>query len=429
MKTATRTFCAGSATADITPNHPTDLYMAGYQPNRFCQGVRDPLWARAVFVTDGHTPLLLIVLDLIGLSLPRAERIQSLISDKYRGSILLICTHNHQGPDTLGLWGPTLFDKIPFRTGLNTRYMQQLEESLIQVTQEALSGCQPASLRLGQAPFDPNNNLIHNPRSQQRQKLVKVLQFIARQSNQTIATVVQHACHPVSLGKSNRHLSADFPAVCCQLLQERFGGTGIYINGEVGAMVTSRIPPEADATTREQRLQQLGTALADTAYDALTDSKPIQIDAIDIQNHPVHLPADGNRFYSFIHDLGLVEKRDTSKGLVSQVNLGKIGPVSFVGLPGEASPELAQEILSRVPGEMQLMFGLTNDELGYLMPPEFFFDPRYAYERTRSPGRQAAWRLGLAIEYLKELQDLHHPLVSSDAVRLEPIDNLPTGTS
>jgi hypothetical protein len=99
-----------------------------------------------------------------------------------------------------------------------------------------------------------------------------------------------------------------------------------------------------------------------------------------------------------IHALGVVESRDINDDLVSEVSFARLGPASITALPGEAAPALGMEILDRVPGSPKLLFCLANDELGYLLPPEFFHDRAYAYESTMGPGPQSATRLALAVE-------------------------------
>jgi hypothetical protein len=46
------------------------------------------------------------------------------------------------------------------------------------------------------------------------------------------------------------------------------------------------------------------------------------------------------------------------------------------------------------------VFGLCNDELGYLMLPEYFEDNAYAYERSMSPGPRALPAIREALDLL-----------------------------
>ena len=49
----------------------------------------------------------MVSLDLVGLASPRIYAARdALVADGFAGDHLLVAsTHNHQGPDTMGLWG------------------------------------------------------------------------------------------------------------------------------------------------------------------------------------------------------------------------------------------------------------------------------------------------------------------------------------
>src|SRR6185503_8684692 len=98
---------AGFAEADITPKVGKDLppvYVAGFGKNRVATGVHDPIMARAVVLQHKDEKIALVSVDLVGLFLPRIEKIRrELPGFSY---VLVSSTHNHEGPDTLGLWGP-----------------------------------------------------------------------------------------------------------------------------------------------------------------------------------------------------------------------------------------------------------------------------------------------------------------------------------
>ena len=80
----------------------------------------------------------------------------------------------------------------------------------------------------------------------------------------------------------------------------------------------------------------------------------------------------------------------------------KFGALIAKRLPGTLS---GNEIKSRVKGKPKFLFGLANDELGYIVPPEFFYDPKYAYECSMSPGPQAASEITIKIEKLVRALD------------------------
>jgi hypothetical protein len=397
MQRAGKKFLAGAATRDITPENPEGMLLGGFDFNRPCAGVRDPIYARTLVLSDGKTPLVIVTLDLVGLSLVRTDRIRARLTREHPASILLVCTHNHQSPDTLGLWGPALFGLLPYQTGLDSGYMTWLEDQIAACVQAAMDRARPARLHLASGEFDKKDRWIHNERSQVRDRALRVV-HLAEESGAAIATLIQHACHPETLWKSNRRISADFCGVCCRYVEEKTGGAALYVNGALGAMVTAALDWEASQDRRDEFLDGLGEALGDAAVRLVKRAKIVEDPPIQISTGELRLPIKDNRLFDLVHALGVVESRDLHQDLVSEVSFVRLGPASITALPGEAAPALGMEILARVPGSPRLLFGLCNDELGYLLPPEFFHDRAYAYESTMGPGPQTAARLALAVE-------------------------------
>ena len=98
-------FTVGFAEVDLSPDvAKKPVYLAGFGQNRKATKVHDPITARAVVMADGDKKIALVSVDVVGLFHPTVERIrEKLPGFQY---VLVAATHNHEGPDTLGLWGP-----------------------------------------------------------------------------------------------------------------------------------------------------------------------------------------------------------------------------------------------------------------------------------------------------------------------------------
>src|SRR4051794_17806326 len=97
----------GFGEVDVTPDVSKSVWLAGFGKGRKATGVHDPIMARAVVLATGKHKIALVSVDVVGLFHETVERVR----EELQGFmyVLVSSTHNHEGPDTLGLWGPNLF--------------------------------------------------------------------------------------------------------------------------------------------------------------------------------------------------------------------------------------------------------------------------------------------------------------------------------
>src|SRR5829696_1931419 len=132
-------FTVGFGEADLTPEvGKKPVYLAGFGQNRKATKVHDPITARAVVMADGDEKIAFVSVDVVGLFLPSVERVrEKLTGFKY---VLVSATHNHEGPDTLGLWGPS-----PVQSGIDPEYLKKVEAGCIDAANAAEKNRKPAA--------------------------------------------------------------------------------------------------------------------------------------------------------------------------------------------------------------------------------------------------------------------------------------------
>jgi hypothetical protein len=412
----------GFGEADVTPKLGTrPVYLAGFGQNRPATGVHDPLYVRAVVLRHGDRKVAIACADVVGLFLPTVERVrQRLPGFTY---VLVCSTHNHEGPDTMGLWGPN-----PFVRGTDPAYLQRLEDQTVAAVQAADRATQPAAARVGTAAAP---ELLHDSRDPQvkMDELVAV-EFRDPGTDRVRGLVVQWNCHPETLDSSNTLVSADFVGYTVSALHERYRCPVVFLNGAVGGLMTSlRVPvkdddgkPLRDGTY--EKTERYGKAVAKLAERAVGAAKPARLTPLEARSRSLVLPVDNKR-YQLGKQLGVLD-RDMVRwdgnpyaapseplkelggplGVRTEIGRLRLGELDVAVIPGEIYPELVlgkvqdppepnadfpdapaePAIYHQLVGPYRMVVGLGNDELGYILPKRQWDEkPPFCYGLTKAP--------------------------------------------
>ncbi len=409
----------GFGAVDITPPlGKKPVYLAGFGKNRLATKIHDPLMARCVVLHDGARKIAIVSVDLVGLFLPVVERVrQRLPGFDY---VLVSSTHNHEGPDTMGMWGPSFF-----QSGIDPDYLKQVENGIVAAIQQGDGKLQSASATIG---VQAAPELLHDGREPyvKHDDLV-ALQFSDKDAK-PMGIVVQWNCHPETLSDKNTELSADYVAATCQHLQEKHRCPVVYLTGTVGGLMTSlhvlvkddQGKPLADGTfAKTERYGQLVGAAADKA---LAQAKPVTLTPFMIQRRDLYLPLD-NQLYLLAWKLGVLDRKafrwtgdvfqaaplkgddDGKKCVMTEIARLRLGELDVACIPGEIYPELVlgkvqdpqdpaadfpntpvePSIYGQLKGPHRMIVGLANDELGYILPKRQWDEkPPFCYGRKKS---------------------------------------------
>jgi hypothetical protein len=409
----------GFGRADITPDvQGSPVWLAGYGLNRQATGVHDPLWARAVVLRDGPRKVALVSVDLVGLQYPLIQRVRQRLGGGY-AHVLVSSTHNHEGPDVIGLWGP---DRA--HSGVDPAYLETVEARVAEAVRSAESALQPAEAAYGTAE---DGSLLNDSRLPiVKDGVLRAVKF-AKPGGGVVGLLVQWNCHPENLGSKNRLVTADFPFYTVQALERRFGCPVAYFTGAVGGLMSApedKFPKSGGGTYRDgdfEFARVYGEAVAGLAEKAVGRAEPLSLAPIAVAAKPVALPLF-NPGYRQLRGLGVLRRAATSWAgdpdrpgaglpdrqaegeiaLESEVAYLRLGDLHVAGIPGELYPELvygqfqepaepnadfpgaAKEpaVMTTLPGPKTLLFGLANDEVGYIIPKrQWDWDAPFAYGR------------------------------------------------
>jgi hypothetical protein len=395
---------AGFADADITPAVDGDkpVYMAGFGHNRIVTKVHDPLFARAVVLRhDGHK-VALVAVDVVGFFNANVVRLrESLTGFDY---VLVSSTHNHEGPDTLGLWGPN-----PFQSGVNKEYLREIEEKIVKAIKAADAAAKPVDAVLGTAKAP---ELLHDAREPYvKHDELTAVKFLDREKKPA-GIVVQWNCHPETLGSKNTQLSADFVGYTVKHLAGKHRCPVVYLTGTVGGLLTSMHVEVKDARGKVlpedtfEKTERYGILVGELADKALEGARPVRLTPIEARTRAVFLPLE-NKLYQLVRKAGVIVRpaflwdgdpykaepapADESKKplcLKTEVGWLRLGDLEAAAIPGEVYPELVLDkvqdpadpgadfpeapiepaIYKQMRGPHRILIGLANDEVGYIIP-------------------------------------------------------------
>jgi hypothetical protein len=368
-------YSAGENFNDLNKNGKFDpVWMAGFNVGKSALGVHDPLWARAISMRVGKERVVLVALDLVGMLHFQIEKIQKELPDV---RVIVACTHNHSGPDTLGLWGA-----FPGLSGLSSAYMDSVKEKIVQavkfaIERETEATMTPAFVKIEGLIKDSRDPKIMNEQ-------VEGLLFKDKEGK-TIATLVSVACHPEGVGKSNRQITSDFPHYLRLRLEKEYpGSTAVYCSADVGALQTP-------VKHRWEGIQAMGESIAESMIAAFAKATAQPASPFAYKRHEFEFRLDNPIFRAALKgglfgakDVGVREDGNTIF-LNSSVTAIRLGRVSFVTLPGEVAPELGQKILEMMPGERKILLGLANDEVGYIFRKEDWKPGEYEESMSLGP--------------------------------------------
>ena len=94
--------------------------------------------ARAVAFSDGSRKIAFVSIDVVGLFHGNVENIRKKL-DGFQ-YVLVSSTHNHEGPDTLGLWGPNHLS-----SGVDPVYLKSIEDGAAKAIRLAEKNLAPAA--------------------------------------------------------------------------------------------------------------------------------------------------------------------------------------------------------------------------------------------------------------------------------------------
>jgi hypothetical protein len=450
-------------------------WIAGFQNSRPANGVHDDIWARAIVFEKGSTRIGFVVVDLIGWFYQEVEGTRVLLQEEGidLDHLMVSSTHTHEAPDTMGLWG-----RSATSSGYSETYSQYVREQSAESIRLAIDNLQDVgSFSVGAVDVrdyaeNGTSNLIRDSRDPKVIDEQLRAAIFKNTAGETIATLSHFGNHPEVMADENTLITSDFPDLLRKGLEtgvvydsytrEGYGGVSIFVNGSVGGLMTPlRITiVDGEGTSFQdytfEKNDAFGKVMAEQAMDAIDGAEEATDDTLSFSAQEFELPVDNFGFQAmFVTNIiprevysynpeELIDEDNTPYVRTEIAHL-RVGPISFVTVPGEIAPELViggydgshigdpnktlvdednenppdlsqapqgPYIRDIIPSTHPWLVGMGNDELGYILPeydfqlddrlPWFDQAPGDHYEETRSLGPNTA---ELVQEEIQKLMD------------------------
>lgn len=352
-------FKAGIAVRVVTPD-PLLPLSGGVGPSMAASKKAGELTVRALVVEQGGTRVAIVGADFLGFPGVLGKRVRAGVKTIPPENILIGVTHTHSAPDCYA------FPDGQGGTGADLPYLDKLCQQMVQVIEEAHGRLQEVSLKVavgearGKIAYNYYAPDLYDPRC-------NVLQFLGA-DDKPVATLVNYAIHPEVLGNEQGICSPDLCGPLYDRIAAQGGGTALFMNSAQGGMVTADVRrPDGKENNNWEECQRIGNLLADEAL-RIVKTAPIQrAPKLVCQARTVTLPIDSPLMRKVLAASPLKYETTPNGAAETQVNMINLGNAQILTIPGEALPNIGYYLKRKMRGEVNLLFGLTNDAFGYIL--------------------------------------------------------------
>ncbi|MBQ2847979.1 MAG: hypothetical protein IJE74_06965 [Clostridia bacterium] len=362
---------------------------------------------RTVAISDGRGISIFASVDTFGLANNEVriirEKFQEYADSKNYNitSINISALHQHSCVDTFGLNGDiigALFTSsfknlfgMELPSGKNKGYMENLYKVSVQSMIDAVEDMKEGELYFGTADME---EYIHDKRDPQVfDTNLNRLRFVPADVNEEETWIVNIPVHCVGHGAAGTVLTGDYPYYMEKYIKENAGANFMMILGAELA-ITSEYPDdlvrdpaiEAEYGDRYAGLVAYGKLLGEVACSVSNDQPVAPI--LNIRHKELFVPVD-NSIFKLAARGGLLTNT-VVKDFLSYEVATEIGYVEFgtdlaiAIIPGELAPEIAfggavtaeqswdgtewkYTAFKDMGNRKLLVFGVTNDQIGYMM--------------------------------------------------------------
>ena len=381
-------FRAAAVKVDITPQ--TSQWLMGYQARR-SDGVLDNIFHRVVALEAGDTQFYIISSDLCLFSptfydsVTRDLQKETGIDPK---QVLWSVTHSHATPE---VGPPDIYKVLLGRSDheWDREYSAFMTRALIDAVRAARDKLEPARIVFGTGVAMANINrramdvdgrvsIGLNPDGPVDRQVNLIR--LGRPDGSLIALIANYAMHGTVMSGQNLKVSGDGPGVVTAYLEQKLGGTVLYVNGAAGniAPIYSVYP-----TPTAGHLSQFRVLLGNRVLAAVEALGPGTSDVtMRYAEKIVETPRKPG--LAWPEELAAYTAGSPDRPLVRlPIRFLRINDTVIWSAPVEMFCEISMEVRDRSPFSHTFYFGYTNGWFGYLPTAKGFEEG--GYEPRTSP--------------------------------------------
>lgn len=374
----------GVARRDITPTAATappdgSVYLGGYGfgPERPSSGVLAPIFVRAFVVSGaGGTTVAFAQNETQGAFAAYKQGpyghadVARAVEEATGGAIarqnvIVGSDHSHAGPDTTGVWG-----------GLPDSYLAYLRDQTIGAILDAYAARRDAELWSGGVDAtDLIRSQFSEPPNDEVDGELRVLAAVAPGGDpaEPFGLLINYAAHATVMGSGNTLVSGDWPSVVSDAVERRYGiDAAVVMVADVGRTQPrdGEVPGDTDVEKLNGYAARVEERVLAAASELVRREGELVAGAQLFLREPYANPLFPLSFLGAQIARSDVEPWLSGETVGTVVSAARVGDLLFVGIPGEGYPAIQFTLENLVAAEEHFVFGLANDQLGYLIAPE-----------------------------------------------------------